>query len=398
MNGPHDAARAQRAAPASATATGRGGGWRKLLRFVAIYGPGRTLYKAAGRLRFALPSWQPRRFAPDIGFIGCGQFAFATIGYFVQRRVLACYDPDLAARDSLARALDVRHAAPSADALLATPGLRTVYIASNHASHAGYAARALALGLDTYVEKPIAVSREQLVPLLAAARASKARLWAGYNRPFSGAVRELRRRIRIDPAGGFSLHCFVAGHVLAPDHWYRRPEEGTRICGNVGHWLDLFVHLLAWRGLPSTLDIALAWADDDERDDNLAVSITTDRHDLCSIMLTSRTEPFEGIHESIAVQHGDATARIDDFRALTLWQGERLLKRRYWPKDVGHAAALMQPFDDAPARDWREVEASTLVMLRIAQMVRAGERRAGFALADELAALDRDVAAAGAAR
>jgi predicted dehydrogenase len=374
-----------------------GNGWRKLLRFASIYGPGRTLYKAAGRLRIALPMWRLDSVAPDIGLIGCGQFAFATIGYFLQhrfgRRVLTCYDPNPAARDSLARALRVRHAAASPDALFATPGLRTVYIASNHASHAGYATRALALGLDTYVEKPVAVSHNQLVDLLAAARSSKGRLWAGYNRPFSGAVRELHRQLRVS-TGGFSLHCFVAGHVLAPGHWYRRPEEGTRICGNVGHWLDLFVHLLAWRGLPAVLEISLAWSDADERDDNLNVSITSDQHDLCSIMLTSRTEPFEGIHESIAVQHGDTMARIDDFRSLTVWQGERLVRRRYWPKDVGHGTALMQPFDADRARDWREVEASTLVMLRIADMVRSGERHAVLPLAEALTELDRNVAEA----
>jgi predicted dehydrogenase len=388
VNEPHDDMR--KPAPV-ATATQRGG-WRKLLRFVSIYGPGRTLYKAAGRLRIALPTLRLSRVEPDIGLIGCGQFAFATIGYFLQRRfgrrMLACYDPDASARDSLARALGVRHAAPSAEALLATPDLRTVYIASNHASHAGYAAQALALGLDTYVEKPIAVTHQQLVALLATARASNARLWAGYNRPFAGAVRELRRQLCIDPAGGFSVHCFVAGHVLGLDHWYRHPDEGTRICGNVGHWLDLFVHLLAWRGLPAVFDISLAWAHPSERDDNVVVSITSERDDLLSIMLTSRTEPFEGIHESIAVQHGNTMARIDDFRALTVWQGERLIRRRYWPKDVGHAAALMQPFDAEPARAWREVEASTLLMLRIAEMVRDGERQTTFPLAQALTELD----------
>jgi hypothetical protein len=135
-------------------------------------------------------------------------------------------------------------------------------------------------------------------------------------------------------------------------------------------------------------DISLAWAHPSERDDNVVVSITSERDDLLSIMLTSRTEPFEGIHESIAVQHGNTMARIDDFRALTVWQGERLIRRRYWPKDVGHAAALMQPFDAEPARAWREVEASTLLMLRIAEMVRDGERQTTFPLAQALTELD----------
>jgi predicted dehydrogenase len=368
---------------------------RKVLRFVAIYGPSRTFFKAAGRLRFRPPSLTPRR-AADIGFIGCGQFAFATIGYFLQRafgpRVLACHDVDTAAANSLARGLRVARVCPSADELLAMPGLRLVYIASNHASHADYAARALDRGLDVYVEKPIAVNHEQLIRLLRARAHARGRLFAGYNRPFSAAIRELRARTTIDPAGGITLQCFVAGHRLAPDHWYRRPEEGTRVCGNVGHWLDLFVHMLCWRGLPDRLEIGATWADDAEPDDNVCISIRSDRADLFSVLLTSRSEPFEGINETINFQHGETICKIDDFRRLTLWQGAQVRTRRFWPKDVGHRDAILQPFGTGPGRDWHEVKLSTLLMLHIADMVRRRKPASTFSFAEQWAAVESALA------
>ncbi len=365
--------------------------WRKLWRFATIYGPSRTLFKAAGRLRLRLPSLSRRRNA-DIGFIGCGQFAFATIGFFLQRRfgprVAACYDIDDAAAQSLARGLRVARVCSNADQLLDTTGLRLVYVASNHASHADYAARALERGLDVYVEKPIAVDQAQLLQLLHARAGARGRLFAGYNRPFSTAVRELRECTPIDPQGGISLQCFVAGHQLGPDHWYRRPDEGTRVCGNVGHWLDLFVHILSWRGLPDLLQISLSWADATEPDDNVAITIRSDRADLFSVMLSSRCEPFEGINETINFQHGQTTAKIDDFRRMTVWQGPRLRSRRYWPKDVGHRDAILQPFTPGPGRDWREVELSTLLMLHIADMVRQQQTQSDFSIAGQRAALE----------
>lgn len=365
-------------------------GMAKLLRFAGIYGPGRTLYKAAGRLRFRVPSWSFGHRSPDIGVIGCGQFAFATLGYFLSRvsghRIGACFDIEASARESLGRALGVPRIVASAEELLAVPELRTVYIASNHASHAPYAVQALARGLDVYVEKPIAVDSGQLVALLKQQRLTGGRLYAGYNRPFSAAIRDLRRLMPVDAQAGVSMQCFVAGHKLAPDHWYRRPDEGTRICGNLGHWLDLLVHVLSWRGLPDRLKIQIACADPAEPDDNLGVSITSDRGDLFSVMLTSRNEPFEGISESIHVQHGETTGRIDDFRRMTLWQGPHRWRRRYWPKDVGHRAAILQPFGSL-ARDWHEVELSTLLMLHIAAMVRAGERESAFSFIEAWRAL-----------
>lgn len=368
---------------------------RKLLRFICIYGPGRTLFKAAGRLRLQLPSWGSRGHAKDIGILGCGQFAFATIGYFLTRRfgrrVLGCFDIDTHAAATLARGLGVPHVCQDVRALLGLPGLRTVYIASNHATHAAYAELALGMGLDVYVEKPVAVDLTQLARLERARRASKCRLFAGYNRPFSAALRDMRRHICIDPEAGMSLQCFVAGHVLAQDHWYRRPEEGTRICGNVGHWLDLFVHLMSWRGMPDRLEISLTWACADERDDNLSISMASDRADLFSIMLTARTEPFEGINESIQFQHADTTCKIDDFRHMTLWQGPKLLKRRYWPKDPGHGNAILQPFATGAGRAWQEVVDSTLLMLHVTTMIRAATRVSTFSLHDARRMLDRAV-------
>jgi predicted dehydrogenase len=371
-------------------------GVRKLWRFLTIYGPGRTLFKVAGRLRLRPPAWPwRRRHVADTGLVGCGQFGFSTIGYFLQRRfgprIAACHDIDAQAARSLARALAVPHCCTSAAELFATPGLRRVYIASNHASHAAYAAEALALGLDVYVEKPVAVTQEQLISLLRAQRSARGTLWAGYNRPFSGAVLWLRERVQIEPDQGITLQCLVIGHRLAADHWYRRPEEGTRVCGNVGHWLDLFVHVLCWRGLPDRLEIALNWADDGEPDDNLAISVSTDRGDLLGVTLTSRSEPFEGIRESIHFQHGAATAEIEDFRRITLWQGPMRRTRRFWPKDVGHERAVLQPFDSTPRRDWHEVELSTLLMLKITDQVRRRERLSQFSFARGWAEIERAV-------
>jgi len=279
----------------------------------------------------------------------------------------------------------------TAQELLGIPELEVIYIASNHASHADYAARVLRAGIAAYVEKPVAVEFGQLVTLLAALNHANGRIFAGYNRPFSAAIRLLRRQLRVVPDQGISLQCFVSGHMIGPDHWYRRPEEGTRVCGNIGHWLDLFVHVLAWRRLPDVLEISIAWADEQERDDNVSITITTDLHDLFTVTLTSRCEPFEGINETIDFQHGDTICKIDDFRSMTIWQGARRMRRRFWPKDAGHRLAIAQPFSHEPTRDWDEVVLSTLLMLHIADMVRGGSRYSTYSFTEGRARLAREV-------
>ena len=369
---------------------------RKLVRFAGIYGWQRALNKALARTR---PGWLRNPFAlprrADVSLVGCGQFAFSAVCFYVRKHkgnvFLSAFDINCEKAASLGRYYGFRQTASSLADVLRNPALRLLYIVSNHATHTPYAVEALKRGIDVYVEKPVAVTYAQLVQLLTTQRSATGRLFAGYNRPYSAAIQELRKRIQGSvPDGGFSLNYCINGHLIPDNHWYRNPEEGTRVCGNLGHWLDLTIHIWQWRGLPQWIDIRIAYASLDEPDDNLCVTFTTDRHDLVSLLLTARTEPFEGISESINLQYGDVIARIDDFRTLTVWQGSERFQRRYRLKDVGHERAILQPYH-TDNRDWHEVELSTLLMLRIKDMVVARQTALRFDLQQEISQLEMDI-------
>lgn len=345
---------------------------RKLMRFMAIYGPRRALIKAMGRLRIGRLPFRGGGHV-EVGLIGCGQFAFSTIAYFLRGTIhLQCaFDPDRDAAATLVRTFGGVRVCETANEVLEDSRITCIYIASNHASHTPYAIAALAAGKVVYVEKPVAVSHAQLAQLRAAIDKHKGHIHAGYNRPFATAIRDLKLSLP-RPRGPLSMACFVSGHVIPLDHWYRDEREGTRICGNVGHWLDLAVHIVSWRALPDEWTLTVCSSNPRGRDDDLSITLVSSEGDLINIVMTSRTEPFEGIIENINIQWGDVIARIDDFRRMTLWQGERVMTKTYWPKDVGHKLAVQQPFA-AQVRPWREVEDSTLLMLRIADMVKSGE-------------------------
>jgi predicted dehydrogenase len=368
----------------------------KFLRFWQIYGLRRTIYKASGRSRrlgrLFGPSPSPQR---DIGMLGCGQFAFATIGCVVSGKVgnrfVDCYDPDPVAHQSFSDFYRIGVPSPDAASLIARPDIELIYIASNHASHTDYAIDALAAGKRVYIEKPLAVTTDQAVRLFRAIRADRSRAFAGYNRPHAAAIRWLRQRC-IDMRGPFTMTCTVLGHVLPPSHWYRVPAEGTRICGNVGHWIDLAIHMFGWEDLPAWIDVTVAYSDVVNRDDDIAIALSTPRGDLVTIVITARSEPFEGINESIVFQRGDLIAKIDDFRSMHWWIGLTKGRERYFPKDVGHVRAIMQPLS-GEARNWAEVEVSTFLMLRITDMVRSGATRTRFILDDALLTVGDSVSA-----
>lgn len=348
----------------------------KLFRFASIYGIRRSLTKSFGRLRINFPLSNifssGKRY---VSVIGCGQFSFSTICYFLQKNkgniFLSCYDVNDKQSFSLKKFFNFKNVSASSDELINDNQLELLYIASNHYSHANYAVQGLNRRLTVYVEKPVAVNYDQFVELNRVIKSSNGKIFAGYNRPFSKAICFLKKMCNTASSNQnpFTINYFISGHLLSKDHWYRNPQEGTRICGNVGHWIDLTIHILSWRQLPGNIKVNIAYSDINEPDDNICITLTSDLNDLVTITLTSRCEPFEGINETINLQYRNVIAKIDDFRRLTVWQDEKLIRKNFYPKDVGHEKAIMQPFISNISRDWKEVELSTLLMLFITEMV-----------------------------
>lgn len=354
--------------------------FKKVGRFYRIYGFSRTYIKIIGRTRkqilpFRLPFTVFRKNPKNVAIIGCGQFAFANIAYFLKYNlgdvVYGAYDIDKNEANSFISYYKGK-AFSDPEELINDSNVKYVYIASNHATHTNYAISALKQNKIVYVEKPISVNFDQFNSLMNVVKGK--RLYVGYNRPLSPAIKYIKELISTQERNPLSLSCFITGHKIPEDHWYRNFEEGTRVCGNIGHWLDLSVNLLNKIGLPSQLSVAICASSKTEKDDNLNITITSDSEDIISIMLSSREEPFEGINETINIQHSNVIAKIDDFRRLTVWNGEGVTKKRYFRKDVGHKNAIMQPFSKENERDFNEIVISTRLMLEITEAVRSNTK------------------------
>jgi len=132
----------------------------------------------------------------------------------------------------------------------------------------------------------------------------------------------------------------------------------------------LTTHIFHWfEKMPEYLDISISYSNVNTPSDNIAVSLTSPNHDLINLVFTSRSEPFEGVNETINFQHGELTVKVDDFRIAKVWNGASYKEHKYWPKNNGHKAAVLQPFSSDRKRNWSEVEYSTKLMLFIEEMV-----------------------------
>ena len=122
--------------------------------------------------------------------------------------------------------------------ILADKDVNLILIGTPHDSHAQLATRALAAGHNVFVEKPLALSDDELVRLLDVARTASGSLMVGFNRrfsPLSVAGMEFFEQ-RSTPLS--ILYRVNAGRI-AREHWIQDPDQGGRIVGEACHAIDL---------------------------------------------------------------------------------------------------------------------------------------------------------------
>ncbi|MFJ6689095.1 bi-domain-containing oxidoreductase [Streptomyces sp. NPDC091294] len=143
------------------------------------------------------------------------------------------------------RKFGFREATTDLDAVLGDASVDAVFVVTRHSSHAELTRKALLAGKAVFVEKPLALSEDELTGVLDAVEESgNDRLQVGFNRRFAPLLKEARDRFgaRTGPA---SLRYLVNAGRLDHGSWYlQQGTEGSRFAGEGGHFVDTASWLL----------------------------------------------------------------------------------------------------------------------------------------------------------
>lgn len=280
--------------------------------------------------------------ALGVSCLGAGNYVRAVLVHHLRRstsvhvRGVMDVRPDVAAAQ--ARALRSDFCTTDPEAVFADARTELVLIASDHASHADYAVSALKAGKAVHLEKPPAVTAPQLERLLRClGEVDRPRLALGYNRPFAPAVLDLQKELdSLD--GPTRVDFMVQGYRLGRAHWYRWPDQGTRIAGNLVHWIDLGYRLVG-RLLPSWVDVSVPTDPSEADRDTIALFVGFEDDSRITIRFSTGGDETWGIRESVRVEKRDLTAEVDDFCSLRISRAGLGQHRRY-RRDKGHAALI----------------------------------------------------------
>ncbi|MCZ6771592.1 MAG: Gfo/Idh/MocA family oxidoreductase [Proteobacteria bacterium] len=328
---------------------------KKLLRYCRMYGLGRTCIKVRGyrhmRRRFDRLPDSSRTLGPGqvVGLIGCGNYSFSNIAYYLTmkhgRVIGGCMDVDVHRAASMSRHYKAPLYTNDAAELIENEGIRIVFIASNHASHAEYAIQALTHGKDVYIEKPHVVNGDQLHRLVDAMHRSEGRVYLGFSRPGSRIGRIIRTHLGQEDGPGM-YNWFVAGHVIEPDHWYFHPQEGGRVLGNLCHWTDFLYTVVGTHQFPIRINPARAA----KSDVDCVVTFTFNDGSIGVISFSAKGHTFEGVKERFSAHKGNCLIAMDDFWRLTVEVTDRKRRYRSLYRDQGHKNNIITAFENSTKR------------------------------------------------
>lgn len=314
---------------------------------------------------------------PRVAFVGAGAFARSVLLPAIARaraadlRVVVATSPAHAAQS--ARRFGFARAATDAATALAADDVNTVFIATRHDLHASLAASALRAGRHVFVEKPLALSRDELETVLDAARGSSGLLHVGFNRRFAPLAVRLRDHFA-RRSGPLLMHYRVNAGPLPAGHWLRDPSAGGgRILGEVCHFVDTLQFLAASRPVRV---VASGGTRDAPPDDHLACTIDFADGSRGSIHYTAHG-PASLSKERVEVIGSGRSGALENFRRLELRDGSRVRRHRTLAQDKGHAAEVAS-FLSAIERGGpapvpvEDLAATTIATLAIAESLRDG--------------------------
>jgi predicted dehydrogenase len=275
-----------------------------------------------------------------IGFIGAGSYASSMLLPHLARFSTAELAHVATTRSLSAvnaqKKFGFATASTNADSVFEDKSLDAIFIVTRHATHAKLVCRALETGKAVYVEKPLALTREEIDEIAdAIEKTGNDRLMVGFNRRFAPLLNSMKKGFGAG-AGSSATRYLVNAGPLAKDSWYLNEEaEGSRFVGEGGHFIDT----LSWWA--DSVPVEVYAIGGPEKSDVQATFKFANGAFGAIAYLTGGNARFP--KETMDATGGGRSARLDNFKSSAVWtaRGKSTTKAR-GGQDKGQRSEMEQ--------------------------------------------------------
>jgi predicted dehydrogenase/threonine dehydrogenase-like Zn-dependent dehydrogenase len=260
-----------------------------------------------------------------VGFIGAGSFAQNYLIPPVKQSgaslVTVVTSRGITAKN-VATKFSFSNASSDGADILDNPDIDTVFIATRHDTHAEYTLAALKAGKNVFVEKPLAITEDELEAIHSFYEEHGGILMVGFNRRFSPVAQSLRKEFR-DITDPLVINYRVNAGFIPKEHWTQQAETGGgRIIGEVCHFIDLMQFFTG--SLPVRVFAESIGSENDriKNEDNLVITIRFENGSIGTITYAAegdKTLP----KEQVEVFGGGKVGVIHDFKSGKLFQNNK---------------------------------------------------------------------------
>jgi predicted dehydrogenase/threonine dehydrogenase-like Zn-dependent dehydrogenase len=213
---------------------------------------------------------------------------------------------------ALAKKYGFAHSTTDYNEILKDPNVDLVLIITRHDKHAAIVAESLSAGKNVFVEKPLALNKEQLEQIICAFNQSNNTLTVGFNRRFSPHSIKIKSLIGNAPMNVIAT--MNAGNIPANVWVHDMQIGGGRIIGEACHFIDLITYFTGSR--VKAVCMNAMGINPDDNTDNASILLKYENGSTGVINYFSNGSKAYS-KERVEVYSQDRTAIIDNFRQTT---------------------------------------------------------------------------------
>lgn len=256
---------------------------------------------------------------PAISFVGAGTFAQNHLLPNIDANKVSFYGVATntsVKAETVKRKFQFSTSTTNGEELIKDKNTDLVFIATQHDSHSDYVISALKNQKAVFVEKPLAITQNQLDEIKDNYNSQKSRLMVGFNRRFSPAFIKIKAHFlgRSEPLQ--MLYRVNAGNI-PKSHWVQQAEQGGRIIGEVCHFIDTFVYLTGSSVKSVFANKISSNNDATKNDDNVSITLVFDDGSLGTILYIASGD--SSLDKEYAEVHSQGkSAVMNNFKSVDL--------------------------------------------------------------------------------
>jgi predicted dehydrogenase/threonine dehydrogenase-like Zn-dependent dehydrogenase len=251
-----------------------------------------------------------------VGIIGAGNFTSAMILPCLKRNTanLKYISSSTGLTGTvLAKKYNISHSTTENDIIFKDEEVDLVLITTRHNSHAALAIEALRNGKNVFIEKPLALNKEELDKIIEVYKQSGKTITVGFNRRFAPLAAEMKKALGNTNTPMNIVATMNAGFIPSKSWVHDLEFGGGRIIGEACHFIDLITYLTG--SMVKSVCMNALGKQPEENTDNASILLKYENGTNAVINYFANGSKAYA-KERIEVYHQERTLVLDNWRKL----------------------------------------------------------------------------------